>query len=102
MDIDVGCLRRSDTQRNCQFIPFPMARRIGKIREVAAKMLQKHSDRHAAYYREQVTNALLGHFEKIHLAKVEHKELVEAFWSEVEREMSRQSVRRPRDPNGAA
>lgn len=101
------CVDRSDRLlseqiRNCQFIPFPVVRRIGKIRDVAAKMLQKRSARHAAYYREQVTEALVGQLKKIHLPKDEQGELVEEFWLEVEREVFRQSGGRSSGPDGVA
>ncbi len=90
-----------EPKRSCRFIPFPITGRIGRIREVATKIRSKQSDRHAAYYRKQVTEALAGQLQKIHLSKVEQNELVDAFWLEVEREMSRQSRRQPSNPDGA-
>ena len=37
---------------------FPLDKRIGKIRSTATKMLAKTTDRHAAFYREQVSMLL--------------------------------------------
>src|SRR5690606_21172107 len=48
-----------------QVIVFPMVKRVGRIRDVAIKMLDKPSDRAASHYRHQVTDAMLRGFEKL-------------------------------------
>lgn len=90
----------------CRLIAFPMVNRVGKIRDVARKMLDKSTDRHAEYYQKQVTEALIGQLEKIGLSEIEQDEQIGAFWCKVEQEMIRQSYQRPgtgsHDPRGAA
>ena len=43
---------------------FPLDKRIGKIRSTATKMLAKTTDRHAEFYRDQVTEALSAQLKK--------------------------------------
>ena len=42
-------------QPECIFMTFPLDRQTGKVRAVAAKLLDKRTDRHAAFYRSQST-----------------------------------------------
>lgn len=42
-----------------------LVRRIGKVRDVARKMLDKSTDRHAECYRYRMTTGLLGHMSRI-------------------------------------
>ena len=100
MNADETDLLIFERTQNCQFIPFPVTGRIGRIREVASKIRNKHSERHASYYRKQVTEALTWQLEKIHVSKVAQNEFVTAFWVEVEREILRQSAARPSNPSG--
>ncbi|WP_164924154.1 DUF6074 family protein [Sinorhizobium fredii] len=73
----------------CELVPFPLSKRIGKIRGVAAKLLDRKSERHAEYYQQQVTEALVGQLRKIGLPqRLQDKEIRE-FWSGVEQEMKR-------------
>ncbi|KSV76696.1 hypothetical protein N182_24805 [Sinorhizobium sp. GL2] len=87
-------------------IAFPMVYRIGKIRDVARKMLEKTSDRHAEYYQRQVTDGLVAQLGKIGLPETEQDEQIGAFWRKVEQEMVRityqQSSAGNHDPLGAA
>ncbi|MBB3913873.1 DUF6074 family protein [Rhizobium fabae] len=93
-------------QPPCKLIIFPMEARIGKIRDVALKMLDKTTDRHADWYRKQVTEALLLHLEKIGLPEDEQDEQLGAFWTKVEQEIVRMAYGRSgagsNDPRGAA
>ena len=59
---------------------FPLDKRIGKIRSTAAKMLAKTTDRHAEFYREQVTEALRAHLKKIGADEIECSMQLSAFW----------------------
>ena len=80
-------------QKPCEMKPFPLARRVGKVRDVAAKMLTKTTDRHASSYRAQVTDALLGHLERIGVDEAEQAEQLGAFWLVVQQEMIRLTYR---------
>ncbi|MCO5083883.1 MAG: DUF6074 family protein [Rhizobiaceae bacterium] len=78
-------------QLACTVLLFPMASRVGRIREVAAKMLDKTTDRHAEHYRRQVTDAMKANFTRLGLAEAEQAAQLEAFWSAAHGEMVRQS-----------
>lgn len=88
----------------CQMIPFPMVHRVGKIRDVANKMLDKASDRHADYYRDQVSSALVKQFTSIGLSTDEQAQQLAAFWEKVRDEMTRQTYQGSTgsNPRGAA
>ncbi len=88
----------------CRLIAFPLGNRIGKIRDVAAKMLDKTSERHADYYRDQVTSALLKQFDTIGLSHQEQDAQLRAFWEKVRDEMIRQTYHPTigSNPGGAA
>ncbi|MFK0693084.1 DUF6074 family protein [Mesorhizobium sp. IMUNJ 23033] len=75
----------------CQVIAFPLTARIGRIREVASKMLAKSTDRHAESYRDQVTTGLLGHLTRLGIPEPEQDEQIGAFWSAVQAEIFRQT-----------
>ncbi|MBZ3693228.1 DUF6074 family protein [Phyllobacterium calauticae] len=85
----------------CQLIVFPLVNRVGKVRDVAFKMLDKATDRHADFYRHQVTEALLRHLDRMGIGKVEQDEQIGAFWAKVQDEMNRLSYHFNR-PGGAA
>lgn len=72
-----------------QVIPFPLASRTGRIRDVAMKMMDKPTDRSAAHYRNQVTEALILQMEKIGLPENEQDEQLGEFWERVQAEMIR-------------
>ncbi|RWC23230.1 MAG: hypothetical protein E5V21_22020 [Mesorhizobium sp.] len=77
----------------CQVIAFPLILRVGKIRDVATKMLAKSTDRHAESYRDQVTAALLCHLSRIGIPQGEQDKQLTTFWSAVQTEIIRQSYR---------
>ncbi|AVA21589.1 DUF6074 family protein [Rhizobium sp. NXC24] len=93
-------------QPACRVITYPLSRRVGKIRDVASKMLTKTTDNHREWYMKQVTEALLNHLEKVGLSEIEVDEQIGAFWTKVENEMTRLSYGRSaggnNDPRGAA
>ena len=74
---------------NCQIIPFPLTKRVAKVRDVAAKLMEKTSDRHAEAYRNQVADGLFKHLARIGLPEDEQDEQVGAFFTAVELELSR-------------
>lgn len=87
-----------------KLLAFPMINRVGKIRDVAMKMLDKSTDRHAEHYRNQVTEALVKHLERIGLSEVEVNTELDAFWQKVQEEMIRRthSAAGSNNPKGAA
>ncbi|MER8653450.1 DUF6074 family protein [Mesorhizobium sp. M0847] len=86
----------------CHVIVFPLVRRIGKVRDVARKMLDKSTDRHAESYRDQVTTGLLGHMTRVGIPEQEQDEQLGAFWSAVDAEMTRLTYRGSRPDGNAA
>ena len=89
----------------CTMIPFPMSHRVGKIRDVAAKLLEKGTERHADYYCKQVTDGLVAQFEKIGLSEEQQGEQIGSFWSKVHQEVARlqhRSTAGNNNPKGAA
>ncbi|QND57879.1 DUF6074 family protein [Mesorhizobium huakuii] len=72
-----------------EVIPFPLIRRVGKIRDVASKMLAKSTDRHAESYRDQVTTGLVGHLNRLGIPEQERDEQLGQFWSAVQSEIIR-------------
>lgn len=81
------------SDRDCKIIAFPLVKRVGKVRDVASKLLEKSTERHAEYYRTQVTDALFKQLEKIGLSELEQDEQVGAFLSAVDMEMYRLTYR---------
>lgn len=88
-------------QPPCKLIPFPLVNRVGRIRDVASKLVDKTTDRHADYYRCQVSEGLVHQLEKLGLSRSSIDRELDRFWHEVEREVARQSYRGHR-PGGAA
>ncbi|MGQ4272612.1 DUF6074 family protein [Terrihabitans sp. B22-R8] len=72
-------------------ILFPMEKRVGRIRDVACKMLDKPTDRAAAHYRRQVTDSVLKHLDHLGLSEPQQDEQLGIFWLAVEGEMIRLS-----------
>lgn len=89
-------------QPECRLIPFPMVNRIGRIRDTAAKMLDKPTEKSAEHYRRQVDEAMTGQLSKIGLLGEQIQTEREAFWNAVEAEMTRQAYGWRYEPDGAA
>ncbi|MCV3738360.1 DUF6074 family protein [Rhizobium sp. TRM96647] len=87
-----------------KLLAFPMVNRVGKIRDVAVKMLDKSTERHAEHYRNQVTEALIKHLDRIGLSENEVDEQLGAFWQKVQDEMTRRThcAAGSNNPKGAA
>ncbi len=84
-------MSRRKRTRKCELIPFPMTARTGKIRDVAAKMLDRPSEKSVAHYQRVVNESLQSQFNKIGLPFKEQKKQIRAFWEQVEIEMERVS-----------
>lgn len=80
-----------DWRPECKLIPYPLVHRIGKVRDVAGKLLDKPTEKAAAHYRSVVTEALEVSLSKIGLADTAIDEEIGGFWLAVEREIARQS-----------
>ncbi len=73
----------------CQVIAFPLTKRVAKVREVAARIMDKATDRQAAAYRNQVAETLFRHLDRIGVPEDEQDEQVGAFFTAVELELYR-------------
>lgn len=89
-------------QPECRLIPFPMVNRIGRIRDTAAKMLDKPTEKSAGHYRRQVDEAMTGQLAKIGLLGEAIEVERAAFWKAVDAEMTRQAYGWRQEPDGAA
>jgi len=78
-------------QPECRLIPFPMVNRIGRIRDTAAKMLDKPTEKSALHYRRQVDEAIGAQLIKIGLASEAVEKERRSFWLAVDAEMIRRS-----------
>ncbi len=87
-------------------IAFPLVNRVGKIRDVARKLHEKTTDRHAGYYLKQVTDGLAAHLDRLGISPDERERQIDAFLTKVEQEVIRLSFQRSgagsHDPRGAA
>lgn len=72
-----------------QIIMFPMASRIGRIRDVAVKILDKPTDRAAAAYQNQITDTILRQFDKLGIPQIEQDQQLKAFWQAEKSEKNR-------------
>lgn len=68
----------------CRVIVFPMDRRVGRAREVAAKMLERSTDRAAATYRDQVSDGLRRAMDRLAIPKADQDEQLRGFWQSVQ------------------
>lgn len=80
---------------------FPADRRIGKIRDVATKLMAKTTERAIDHYRHQVTEGLLMNLTSKGVPVETHPDQVARFWKAVECEINRQ-VYGCRPGNGGA
>lgn len=76
-------------QSSAEIMPFPLSARIGKVRDVAGKLLACKSSQHARVYRAQVTEALGVHFRSKRVPTELHAGEIHKFWSAVELEVAR-------------
>lgn len=89
-------------QPDCRLIPFPMVNRIGRIRDTAAKMIDKPTEKSAEHYRRQVDEAMTTQFSKIGLSGEKIEVERASFWKAVDVEMARQAYGWRHEPDGAA
>lgn len=72
-----------------QIIVFPLTRRTGKIRTVAATLKAMRTEKMARAYRIQITAALLNQLGKLGVDPVDQHEPVFEFWRAVHDEIAR-------------
>lgn len=89
-------------QPPCKMIVFPMSNRVGRIRDVAMKMLDKQTQRSTDHYYRQVTEAMEKQLSRVGLPEVEIDEQIGAFWVAVDQEMTRLSYQQTGDYPGDA
>ncbi|WJR69611.1 DUF6074 family protein [Neorhizobium sp. CSC1952] len=92
----------SDWRPECRIIPYPMVNRVGKIRDVAAKLLDKPTEKSASHYRTVVTEAIVASLAKIGLSENAIDEEVGCFWQAVEHETRGHAYGWHGDPDGGA
>jgi hypothetical protein len=72
-----------------KLLAFPPVKQTGRIREVAVKMMDKSTQKHADHYRGQVTDALERQLVKADLPKTRRQAEIDLFWEAVNGEMLR-------------
>ena len=70
-------------------LPFPLAARTAKIRDVAGKLVATKTSRHAESYRAQVTEALGVHLRSKRVPIDRHAGQINSFWHAVDLEAAR-------------
>ncbi|EUB95897.1 hypothetical protein PMI07_002385 [Rhizobium sp. CF080] len=91
-----------DWRPTCRLLPYPLVNRVGKIRDVASKLLDKPTEKSAIHYRLVVTEALQASLSKIGLGRAEIDLEIGLFWTAVENELARQTYGWRQDPDGGA
>lgn len=82
----------------CKLILFPLPARVGKIRHVAEKMLDKTNRREMDMYADVVVHGMTVNFNRLGIPEAEQEEQLGAFWTAVADEMARQRGRVSRKP----
>ncbi|MET3646138.1 DUF6074 family protein [Phyllobacterium ifriqiyense] len=75
----------------CRVVPFPLQRRVGKIREVAARSVNKSPSCRERYF-DQVAGGLFAALARIEVPETAQDEAVGAFFTAVEQELQRMSL----------
>ncbi len=71
-----------------EIIPFPLARRIGRIREIAERLSEK-TDRQTEHYLRQVTGGLFYQLDRLGIPADQQDSMVEDFMTAVCNELNR-------------
>src|SRR4051812_7837987 len=78
---------RQPPKPECEFIAFSLARRLGKVRSVACRLLDKSTGRHATFCRQQVSKALVRQMCRLEGPIPAQGEQLAGFWQAVEVEV---------------
>ena len=73
-------------------VPFPLARRLGKVKDVVDKLATKTTQRHVESYREQVTEALQRQMTGHGITQEGQARELAMFWQAVASEMARRGI----------
>lgn len=76
-----------------KIVVFPLANRVGKVRDVARKLIDKTTERGANHYRRQVEEPIVLHLRACELDEYEIGQQLTIFWHQVEIEMTRLAYR---------
>ena len=79
----------SNSKQQANVRPFPLRRRLAKVHGVAGKLIATKTERHARYYREQVTFALGSHLASCCVPAAMHAGEIAGFWRAVDLEAIR-------------
>lgn len=85
----------------CKVLVFPHDRRVGRVRHVASKLLDKRGDTADAYWRQTVS-ALANQMERAGIPDCHVHREIHAFFDAVQGEMLRLTYRGQRPGGGAA
>ncbi|RVO50835.1 hypothetical protein CN090_13245 [Sinorhizobium meliloti] len=72
-----------------QILVFPLTRRVGKIRAVAATLMGMKTEKMARAYRMQITAGLLNNLGRLGVATVDQHEPIFQFWRAVHDEIAK-------------
>jgi Family of unknown function (DUF6074) len=90
MNLDAG-------MQSAQVVVFPLSARVGKARDVAAKLRIKRTDRHRKSYPALVTHSLRHSMARHGASAAMIQEELMLFWCRVSDELARQEM----SPNSA-
>ena len=83
---------RPNDGRPCVVVPFPLARRIGRAREVAAKLANKTCQRASVAYENQVRDGFQSRWRSVGLPEKDFPAGWNDFRRLVQRELARLDV----------
>lgn len=84
---DLTCL--DWVQPECEMISFPFDRRVGRIRDIAGKLVNCKTERHEEYFISQIDDAHTGQLERAGLSVDQISEQIAMFWPKVYQEVTR-------------
>jgi len=85
-----------------RFIPYPLDRQVGKIRDVARKLADKPSEKTAANYRNLITDGFARKLTEYGVPQGDQITMIAAFWKAVDQEVVRLSYKNPSSGDGVA
>lgn len=86
----------------CRMLAFPLTRQVGKVRDTARKLAEKQTEKHAEYYRSQVTDGLTKRLARLGVPAEQQSSMIAQFWQAVEIEVARLTYRGSKPGDGAA
>ncbi|MEZ5782364.1 MAG: DUF6074 family protein [Rhizobiaceae bacterium] len=102
VDRDLPDLPLFQWKQPTRFIPYPLNRQVGKIREVARKLTDKPTPKTAANYRQLITDNLNRKLTEYGVPESRQKSMIASFWTAVEQEVLRLTSVNPNSGDGVA